>query len=96
MCLGSKTFLLFLSPPVKPIIIVPRDIIFILDRSGSMYGKPWADAKSALATALHNLHVVCLMFLMLVFDVFDASFDVYDVCFDVYDACFDVFDACLG
>jgi len=50
------SFVLLVNPPVKQEEYAPRDILFLLDRSGSMSGKPWHDAVSALETATNNLN----------------------------------------
>jgi len=50
------SFVLLVNPPIKQEEYSPRDILFLLDRSGSMSGKPWHDAVAALETAINNLN----------------------------------------
>merc|ERR1712117_139623 len=42
------SFVTFVNPPVKPEAVSARDIIFLIDRSGSMSGQPWNNAAQAL------------------------------------------------
>jgi len=49
------SFLLFVTPPTDPQPHFGRNIIFLIDRSGSMSGEPYANAAKALATALQGL-----------------------------------------
>jgi Ca-activated chloride channel family protein len=50
-------FTLILQPPEKPAeeALVPRQLIFVLDTSGSMWGFPLEMAKKTIARALDNL-----------------------------------------
>ncbi|HKD81491.1 MAG TPA: VIT domain-containing protein [Candidatus Angelobacter sp.] len=50
-------FTLILQPPEKPVeeSLVPRQLIFVLDTSGSMWGYPIEMAKKTIARALDNL-----------------------------------------
>jgi len=50
-------FTLILQPPEKPVeeTLVPRQLIFVLDTSGSMWGFPIEMAKKTIARALDNL-----------------------------------------
>lgn len=50
-------FTLILQPPEKPVeeSLVPRQLIFVLDTSGSMWGFPLEMAKKTIARALDNL-----------------------------------------
>jgi len=52
-------FVTFISPPSSfaPTSVVGRDLVFMLDRSGSMYGMPMQEAKKALVIALQMLTV---------------------------------------
>lgn len=49
-------FLLLASPRVKVDHVVPRDIVFVLDTSGSMEGEKLIQAKDALAYVLDHLN----------------------------------------
>lgn len=51
------TFLLVLEPPdrVHPEERAPRDVVFVLDRSGSMAGEKWTQASRAIAYGLTTL-----------------------------------------
>jgi len=48
-------FCAFINPPMVAEDVFHRDIVFMLDRSGSMTGKPFEDAVSALRCALDSL-----------------------------------------
>lgn len=52
------SFVCFVNPPAENNQSFPRDIIFLLDRSGSMYGKPYRDA--ALVTFTFKLNLISL------------------------------------
>jgi len=49
------SYVVFANPPVESQPF-RRDIIFLVDRSGSMNGRPLRDAQAALCTALQNLN----------------------------------------
>lgn len=51
------SFVTFVTPPPATAItnLFPRNIIFLMDRSGSMLGKPWEEAVRALGHALDTL-----------------------------------------
>ncbi len=51
-------FLLLLSPGLleDPGVVLPKDIVFVFDRSGSMGGKKIEQARAALRYALENLN----------------------------------------
>ncbi|MCU0498187.1 MAG: VWA domain-containing protein [Anaerolineae bacterium] len=51
-------FLLLVQPPlqVDTTAIVPKDIILVIDQSGSMEGEKWAQAQAAAAYVLNNLN----------------------------------------
>lgn len=49
------SFVTFVNPPVKPEAFTARDIIFLIDRSGSMSGQPWTNAAQALQHAMNTL-----------------------------------------
>lgn len=53
----GKFFTLVLQPParVKPDEVVPRELIFVLDTSGSMSGFPLETSKSLMRRAIENL-----------------------------------------
>ncbi|MBU1879311.1 MAG: VWA domain-containing protein, partial [Chloroflexi bacterium] len=54
---GEGFFLLLLAPPpTEPTAVVDKDVIFILDTSGSMRGEKLAQAQSALRFILDNLN----------------------------------------
>lgn len=50
-------FLLLASPEVKPVDtrVLPKTVIFVIDRSGSMAGKKIEQARNALKSVLSNL-----------------------------------------
>ena len=52
---ASKSFVCFVNPPVAAPDVFGRDIVFLLDRSGSMSGKPYLDAVQGLIFALRTL-----------------------------------------
>ena len=54
---NEGSFLIFMNPPTKNQTTRPiaRDIVFLLDRSGSMSGSPMNQAKQAVVTALQAL-----------------------------------------
>jgi Ca-activated chloride channel homolog len=51
-------FMLMLTPPFKvdTAKIIPKDVIVVLDQSGSMQGKKWDQARSAVRYILENLN----------------------------------------
>jgi len=51
------TFALFVTPPTMESVqgFFGRNLVFLLDRSGSMSGEPWNEAKRALHSALSSL-----------------------------------------
>jgi Ca-activated chloride channel family protein len=53
----GKFFTLVLQPParVKPADVVPRELIFVLDTSGSMSGYPLETSKALMRKAIKNL-----------------------------------------
>jgi len=55
---GSGFFTLILQPPerVQPAEITPKEIVFVLDTSGSMSGFPIEKAKEVIDLALAGLH----------------------------------------
>lgn len=54
---NGQFFTLILQPPrrIVPEQVVPRELIFVLDTSGSMNGTPIEKAKAAMALAIGNL-----------------------------------------
>ncbi len=59
-----------IPPPRKPVLRAPRDLVFVLDRSGSMEGIKMASAKRACSLLLSNLEP-CDRFAILAFDDFN-------------------------
>jgi Ca-activated chloride channel family protein len=55
---GGGTFALMLFPPaqIKQADRSPLEMIFVLDTSGSMHGRPIEQAKAAIETGLSRLH----------------------------------------
>jgi len=55
---GNKKgcFVTIVNPPSVSVSPMPRDIIFLFDRSGSMYGEPWTKGARAIETALTKLN----------------------------------------
>jgi len=51
-------FVTIVNPPSIPVSPMPRDIIFLFDRSGSMYGEPWTKGARAIETALSKLNPI--------------------------------------
>jgi len=51
-------FVSIINPPSTNILPMPRDIIFLFDRSGSMSGEPWAKGARAIQTALGKLNQI--------------------------------------
>jgi Ca-activated chloride channel family protein len=51
-------FMLMLAPPleVDEADIIPKDVIVVLDQSGSMYGEKWEQAREAVSYVLDNLN----------------------------------------
>lgn len=54
---GEDFLMLFLQPPaeVRPALVRPKELVFLLDKSGSMMGPPIERAKSLVARALDAL-----------------------------------------
>ncbi|HET9597735.1 MAG TPA: VIT and VWA domain-containing protein, partial [Anaeromyxobacteraceae bacterium] len=54
---GDDWVLLFAQPPadVAPAMVRPREVVFLLDKSGSMMGRPIGIAKTVIARALRAL-----------------------------------------
>lgn len=55
---GKEYILAFVTPPEMPVDELPkkdRDVIFVIDNSGSMAGESIAQAKAALGSALNRL-----------------------------------------
>eukprot|EP01083_Nonionella_stella_P295751 1005054_1 len=50
------TFCLFLTPPVAPAGMFGRDIVFLVDRSGSMHGEPFNEAARGIEFAFGQMH----------------------------------------
>ncbi len=55
---GDGYFLMLLQPEARPAphVITPKEMIFVVDCSGSMSGSPIAKAKEAIAYALEHLN----------------------------------------
>lgn len=53
----GKFFTLVLQPParVKPEVVVPRELIFVVDNSGSMSGRPLDTARKAMRRCIEEL-----------------------------------------
>jgi len=51
-------FVTIVNPPSIPVSPMQRDIIFLFDRSGSMYGEPWTQGARAIETALTKLNPI--------------------------------------
>lgn len=51
-------FVTIVNPPSVPVSAMPRDIIFLFDRSGSMHGEPWMKGAQAIETALTKLNPI--------------------------------------
>lgn len=51
-------FMLMLTPPlsVGADRVIPRDVVFVLDQSGSMAGEKWEQARAAVRYVLKNLN----------------------------------------
>jgi Ca-activated chloride channel family protein len=49
-------FMLMLTPPFKSTKVLPKDVIIVLDQSGSMMGKKWDQARSAVRYVLEHLN----------------------------------------
>lgn len=51
-------FMLMLTPPTKAAAdrIIPKDVIIVLDQSGSMYGPKWDQARAAASYVLKHLN----------------------------------------
>jgi Ca-activated chloride channel homolog len=55
---GNGFFTFLLAPPEQPAVedITPKEIVFVIDTSGSMHGFPLDKAKEAMMAALDGLH----------------------------------------
>ncbi|MBU1910000.1 MAG: VWA domain-containing protein [Verrucomicrobia bacterium] len=55
---NGGTFMLMFQPPIQPVLdgITPKEMVFVLDCSGSMSGEPLALVKKAIRHALNNLN----------------------------------------
>jgi len=51
-------FVTIINPPSAAISPMPKDIIFLFDRSGSMSGDPWTKGARAIETALTKLNPI--------------------------------------
>lgn len=51
-------FMLMLAPPftVDPSLVIPKDVIVVLDQSGSMQGQKWSQAQGAAEFVLKHLN----------------------------------------
>lgn len=51
-------FLLLVAPPIgtEDVRVVPKDVIIVLDQSGSMFGEKWEQARDATKYVLDNLN----------------------------------------
>ncbi len=49
-------FMLMLTPPFNNVKVLPKDVIIVLDQSGSMMGKKWDQARSAVRYVLEHLN----------------------------------------
>jgi Ca-activated chloride channel family protein len=54
---GEDYFMLFVQPPadVAAAMVRPKEMVFLLDKSGSMYGQPIETAKKLILTALGKM-----------------------------------------
>ncbi len=52
----SGFFMLLVQPPVEAERVVPKDVIVVLDQSGSMDGDKWTQAQDATQYVLENLN----------------------------------------
>jgi Ca-activated chloride channel homolog len=55
---GTGHFTLLLAPPerTQPAEVTPKELVFVIDTSGSMHGYPLDKAKEAMSAALAGLH----------------------------------------
>ncbi len=55
---GTGYFTLLLTPPerTEPSEVTPKELVFVIDTSGSMHGYPLDKAKEAMSAALGGLH----------------------------------------
>jgi len=51
-------FVTIVNPPSVQVPPMARDLIFLFDRSGSMYGEPWMKGARAIETALTKLNPI--------------------------------------
>jgi Ca-activated chloride channel family protein len=54
---GDDYLMLFVQPPadVAPEMVRPKEMVFLVDRSGSMYGEPLDTAKAVIVKALRKM-----------------------------------------
>jgi len=55
---GENFFLLMLAPKLSrdPEKVIPKDVVFVIDKSGSMEGDKWAQAQEALKYCVRRLN----------------------------------------
>jgi len=54
---GDDYLMLFVQPPadVAPAMVRPKEMVFLIDKSGSMWGEPLDTAKAVIVQALHKM-----------------------------------------
>ncbi|MDB4967096.1 MAG: Vault protein inter-alpha-trypsin domain protein [Myxococcales bacterium] len=54
---GDDYFMLFVQPPadVAPAMVRPKELVFLVDKSGSMWGEPLDTARRVIIEALHKM-----------------------------------------
>jgi len=62
------SFMLLLTPPSHTAAPFPRDVIFLVDRSGSMGGDPFKQASAAVASAMSTLNPQTDTFSLVMYD----------------------------
>mmetsp|Transcript_10024 Transcript_10024/g.16128 ORF Transcript_10024/g.16128 Transcript_10024/m.16128 type:complete len:873 (+) Transcript_10024:114-2732(+) len=62
------SFMLFLTPPSHTVPPFPKDVIFLVDRSGSMDGEPFKLATEALSSAMSMLNPQTDTFSLVMYD----------------------------